>query len=478
MIKILVYDTEGGHFNGIVGAIEHYSDEAVDVHRIFNGLVTHGSIIENYVINNDIDIVIIPYSGLSYTADKIVDMGCVVIKPYNAEPRRFTGVIQTSGTYEPERLGMAGNPGLDFYSEATNYSEPNSTYGSFVAGKVAGLSANLLREGYNGWEVRQILRQNCDRFDDWTTQYGFGYLPDEITIPDTIYELPPSNVNMVIPHDRSLNKGLGILTFNAVGGGGHTFNVNGDDFVATESPFIFEGEAKTYNFDFSTEYGSEFSTASFTLESDYFPKRTPKKVELIMLKYEGSTTRFRMGTFEWFGAKGVVQEELEGDQIEYRVYNSDGDLIFQGLSKLNNYEVYLDSLNNPEFSLRNYDDAEYTFNFRYINRYGIGEWSEDVIMTDTEGQNVVYDFRDTEEDDDGNGDDEGDDKGDDEGSGDDHPKPPTFPSGRKVNTRMKLLNAIVEINGEPYITVGNAEQIVNIDLDGVLDFKIKRGNYE
>ena len=458
MINILIYDTESSHHNGVKSTIEHYATVNVTFFRMFEGFFgPYDRTIHQYCLDNDIDIVVIPYSGLSLNAGEMLDDGITVIKPLHNTPNYYTGAIQVAGGTTQKESPDFTNPGLDFYSECSNLNGDLAIAPSFVCGKVAGLVANLLDEGYTTWQARQILRQNCDSFDQWTPEEGFGKLPDTITIPETILTMPPVNVSVLRNYSTSLNPGLGVLSFNTESGGGFVFGYEGDVLNATHSPFIIEGEDKQYTLTYDTDYGQEFAALEFTLE-DYVPKRIPKKVEL--LYYDSTEKRFCLGNTTRYK---YIKTEREGDRIEWRAYNEQDELVKQEYSRYLWSYVPLDKLHSPDFYLDESGNT-LTFQFRYVNEYGEGEWSDDVVViNDANDRSQVYDFRNLPDPDPDPEPEEPD------------PEPPVIINDRKITYKgLQLQNAQVYYNGELLFEVLNERQQVDIELENVKSFEIKK----
>jgi len=455
MIKILIYDTDSSHHNTVKSTVEHYASVDVDFHRIYNGFQGpyHLSILD-YCLSNDIDIVVIPWSGIWFDPYLFGKNNIMVILPFRNNRNIYSSMIQVAGgetsAVDP---AIVTQPLLDFYSEVSNLSGSSATASSYVCGKVAGLAANLLDDDYDIWEARQILRQNCDSFNDWSIEDGFGKLPDVITIPDPILDHPA--VGVIVPpiSSSSLNPGLGVLSFNAPGGSFNFDDGNGG-INALESPYIIEGGDKIYNISFNTQYGNEFTHIEFEL-GEYTPKNVPKKVEVFYFNNSPGNRRFHIGNTS---TSSFIPSEREGDRVEYRVYDNEDVLLHQGLGSWNSPVISFASWNNPDFSLNNQSGNTYKFQFRFVNLYGEGEWSElATIIDDEEDRSEAFDFTqeplpDPEPD----------------------PEPEIFPENKLSLKNITLRNAEVLLNGETLFEVLNEKQTVDIDLENFKSLVIRK----
>ena len=181
MLNTLIYDIDSNHADVVRSFYNQTRSGQGTVYREFFGFgIGYGEQIRTFCNANNVKVVIVPYRQIrSAQLENLIldDIACVV--PYyvgssqNTDNVTFSSTIRVLTTSEQATMRS-----LDF--------RMNETAPSWVCGKVGGLLANLMESGYTAWQARQILRQNCNAYDNWTIANGYGTLPNSITIPETI----------------------------------------------------------------------------------------------------------------------------------------------------------------------------------------------------------------------------------------------------------------------------------------------------
>ena len=373
---IAIYDIAGGHYNTVKSTLEHYYSGAMPIGRVWYGFGIYGENIRDYVKDNNVKVLVVPYANVGKGFNMLTDLGCTVIIPCNQHS--FESAIRVSGgDTENNQITDKGH-GLDFYSECANLTGAQRFYPSYVSGKVGGLIANLIDSGYNLWEARQILRQNSDAYNSYSKLNGFGKLPDTITIPQVIHPMHPVDIKVTTYQEgvnNVANFGIGFIDYRSPDG---VLQDQSGDFITSESPLFIVGENKNYSLNFNNGYSalpdSLFQHDFYIPEYEY--TKAPNAPSIVYYRKIYSNNRIIVGCDDnW----NIVEGE-NYDQIKAEVYLNDVLVYDWGWMGYNRNDVLLESYNSPDFYF-NGSGNRYHFKIKYRNIFGESEWS-DYYLTD------------------------------------------------------------------------------------------------
>lgn len=170
----LIYDIEGGHYNNVKASFLASAPDGTEVSRIF----ISGQDLIDYCKDNEVQILIVPYSGRQFSYAEIMHNGTHVFvagKGFannEATLAEFGGPISVGGgDTETKNKGE----GAEIYTEALNFSLPQRHYTSYTCAYLAGLALSSgLLDTYTPFEFKQLVRQNAGNYPNHSTTQGFG----------------------------------------------------------------------------------------------------------------------------------------------------------------------------------------------------------------------------------------------------------------------------------------------------------------
>lgn len=396
MPKLWINDVAGGHRNTVKAVFDAFKPNnwttIENAILPWVGLTNTPDVILAYAVANDVDLVVVPYGGASdYEAwDTLVNAGIGVIVPHFSNdaiqmlvPRRLHSAVLVGGGVT-ENIRSFG-PALEFFAEATNLSGDSRTLTSFTGPYIAAAIAHLMNAGLNYWDARLSLR--AGRLHTFENGFGKVTLP---VAPNVVTEIG-SPAAMLYTVNRNNLARLRWSSFRQAG------------FEATRieresGELVYEGAADSFDWQIDQPNGTIRLLWKTRVNGVY---STPRLFNNNAL---GDVTeiQFRESYSSHFEYTGVYNGGLTTAPDKITGFNSyDAYSIFWNYSRSDEFEVqagtsseFVGSVsfqidvtfwrftaiytNNPPLVMQ--PGVTYYVRVRGINAFGVGEWSDTVVM--------------------------------------------------------------------------------------------------